>query len=234
MDSMHLNPKFVLDSKDLALYREAHPLPAKFLIPAKTLSKPMLVLDFDETLLHVEYKAPPNFDFQTECDKRAMFVQVRPHLKTFLAKVKPHYEVAVFTAAQPNYADPMLDRVDTERCIQYRFYRQHCHVFREVYVKDLETLGTPLERTLIVDNHPGSFMVHRNNGIPIKSYMGDSGDTALLELWGFLDEIKSETDMIPKAVQYANGWREKLSRQKKKAEASATQSYESSTSSGPQ
>lgn len=230
---MHLNPKFVLSAKEIATYRSAHPLPSKLLIPSKTSPKPMLVLDLDETLLHVEYKTPAYFDFRIECDKRLLFVQVRPNVKTFLENVRPHYQLAVFTAAQPNYADPMLNRIDPERYIAFRFYRHNCRMFKDVYVKDLEMLGTPLERTLLVDNHPGSYMVQRNNGIPIKAYLGGSDDKALLELWSFLATIKDETNLIPKAMKYADEWREKL-KARNGSETSLTQTMESSTSSGPQ
>ena len=194
----------------------------------------MLVLDLDETLLHVEYKSPPQFDFKVQCDKRILFVQVRPNAKIFLENVQSHYQLAVFTAALPNYADPMLNRMDPERYISFRFYRHHCRMFKDVYVKDLEMLGTPLHRTLLVDNHPGSFMVHRSNGIPIKSYLGGKEDTALLELWSFLDEIKNESNLLPKAVKYSNAWREELRTRSESNDGSLTQSMESTTSSGPQ
>jgi len=39
--------------------------------------------------------------------------------------MKHFYEIIVFTAAIPEYADWIIDSIDPDRCITHRLYRQH-------------------------------------------------------------------------------------------------------------
>jgi RNA polymerase II subunit A small phosphatase-like protein len=57
------------------------------------------------------------------------------------------------------------------------------------YVKDLERLGRPLEKTIIIDNTKESFIRHPQNGILIKSFFNDSNDVELLKLIPILKKI---------------------------------------------
>ena len=52
----------------------------------------------------------------------------------------------------------------------------------DIYLKDLSQFGRSLERTMIVDNNPESFLLQPENGILIKSWYDDVEDTALEEL----------------------------------------------------
>lgn len=72
-----------------------------------------LVLDLDETLIH--YKEENN-------EGRVHF---RPHLDYFLKEAVKNFELMIFTAAQQDYADAVIDLIDTEKKIfSKRFYRQ--------------------------------------------------------------------------------------------------------------
>ena len=69
-----------------------------------------------------------------------------------------YYELVVFTAAEQEYADKVIDRIDPAKSIKHRLYRHHTTHLRNNYnervylVKDLEKLGRPLSRTVIIDN----------------------------------------------------------------------------------
>lgn len=132
-----------------------------------------LVLDLDETLIHFEEKP----------DGSSQFL-IRPFAQNFLKQVSEHFEVVIFTAALQDYADYILDRMDTENCISYRLYRQHTNLEKKsnVYQKDLSRIGRELSRTLIVDNNAENFQLQPDNGIYIKSWYDDPNDRALSQL----------------------------------------------------
>ena len=49
------------------------------------------------------------------CCCRQVYVRKRPHMEQFLARVSELFEVAVFTASQKVYADPLLSIIDPKR-----------------------------------------------------------------------------------------------------------------------
>lgn len=61
-----------------------------------------LVLDLDETLIH----------FKND-NGRAKFL-IRPYTYNFLRNLESHFELIIFTAAQKEYADWILDKIDNK------------------------------------------------------------------------------------------------------------------------
>lgn len=139
--------------------------------PIKADREYTLVLDLDETLIHYEENA----------DGTSQFL-IRPFAQNFLKEVSKYYEVIIFTAALKDYADFILDRLDTEGVISHRLYRQNCSFSENVYQKDLNKLGRDLSRTLIVDNNAENFQQQPDNGIYIRSWYNDPNDEALKKL----------------------------------------------------
>lgn len=129
-----------------------------------------LVLDLDETLVHY-----------VEVGDEAE-VLVRPYCYEFLAEMSKHYELVVFTAGLQDYADWVLDQLDTEHYIKHRLYRHHTVQEGNVYLKDLSRTGRDLARTIIVDNVAENFKLQPENGIFIKSWFDDMHDDALQQL----------------------------------------------------
>jgi len=130
-----------------------------------------LVLDLDETLIHFE---------ESKVGKSRFLI--RPFTQKFLKKVAEYYEVVIFTAAVKEYADYVLDKLDTDKCISHRLYRNHTDLKSNVYQKDLSKLGRPLSKILIVDNNPENFQLQPDNGVFIKSWYDDPEDKALHQL----------------------------------------------------
>ena len=137
-----------------------------------------LVLDLDETLIH----------FDENPDGTSQFL-IRPYAQSFLKEVSKCYELIIFTAALKDYADFILDRLDTEGCISHRLYRYHCSFSENVYHKDLSKIGRPLDKILIVDNNAENFQQQPDNGIYIKSWYNDPSDEALKRLTPLLTDI---------------------------------------------
>lgn len=130
-----------------------------------------LVLDLDETLIH----------FEETADGASHFL-LRPYAQNFIKEMAKHYEVVIFTAAQKDYADFILDRMDTELSISHRLYRNNCSYCDNVYQKDLAKLDRDLSKTMIVDNNPDNFQLQPDNGIYIRSWYNDPDDEALMRL----------------------------------------------------
>ena len=145
-----------------------------------------LVLDMDETLIHFDHEAQDT----PQAKKDGGTINVRPGAQEFLRAMSEEYELVIFTAARQDYADWVLDRLDTDNLISHRLYRQHVSNLDDGgYLKDLALIGRPLEKTLIVDNKPSNFDAQPANGIDIKDFYDDIEDIALYELGEILLSI---------------------------------------------
>lgn len=145
-----------------------------------------LVIDLDETLIHslakggrmssghmVEVKLnAPVLAPVSSTDNRPTqiigpqhpilyYVHKRPHCDEFLRKVCKWYRLVVFTASVQEYADPVIDWLETERKFFVgRYYRQHCTLRNGAYIKDLSSVEPDLSRVCILDNSPLSYIFH--------------------------------------------------------------------------
>lgn len=108
-----------------------------------------------------------------------------------MKEMSAFYELVVFTAAMQDYADWVLDTLDTDKLIRHRLYRQHTRRTNHVFIKDLSFLGRDLSRVVIVDNVAANFQNQPENGIEIRSWYDDPHDNALAELTPILKQICS-------------------------------------------
>jgi len=136
-----------------------------------------LVLDLDETLVHY-----------IEEGNTGRYL-VRPGCYEFLEQVSRYYQVVIFTAALQEYADWVLDEVDSCGWISYRLYRQHAIPAGSYFIKDLSRTGRELTKMIIVDNVAENFQMQPDNGILIRSWFEDPNDNALKELLPLLKQI---------------------------------------------
>lgn len=60
--------------------------------------------------------------------------------------------------------------------IDHYLFRQHAVRVKNGLVKDLGRIGRDLKKTLILDDLASSFKFHKENGIRIKSWRGDTQD----------------------------------------------------------
>ncbi|KAG5180302.1 HAD-like domain-containing protein [Tribonema minus] len=189
--------------------------------PKRFVGRKLLVLDLDETLVHSSFKPVPKSDYildimvddtpyklgmrgsrrdraraaETHGRVGCVFVLKRPGVDEFLERVSKDYEVIIFTASLPQYANPLLDRLDPKGLITARLFREHCTfhegyfvkhctfhegyfvkhcTFHEGYfVKDLTLLrnNTNLSDTIIVDNSPMAYMFQPDNAIDCTSWL---------------------------------------------------------------
>ncbi|EPT28354.1 NLI interacting factor family phosphatase [Toxoplasma gondii ME49] len=91
-----------------------------------------LLLDLDNTLLHAQaasatgcdvrlqdwidpYGEPELYRFELPCNRKTYYMKLRPHLRTFLKKLEPFYEMSVYTNATQEYADIVIAILDGNR-----------------------------------------------------------------------------------------------------------------------
>lgn len=158
-----------------------------------------LVLDLDETLVHSSFKSIHQADYvvpvEIEYHWHNVYVIKRPGVDNFLKKMGEIYEIVVFTASLSKYADPVLDKLDVNRVVTHRLFRESCYNHKGNYVKDLSQLGRPIADTIILDNSPASYIFHPNNAVPVSSWFNDPHDTELTDLCPFLADLGTVDDV---------------------------------------
>lgn len=160
-------------AKDAAQYYEslAQKYSGKYLLPTRKPSdnRICLVIDLDETLVHSSFKPIDNADFivpvEIDGTLHKVYVSKRPHVDEFLKQMGQLYECVLFTASLAKYADPVADLLDKESIFKTRLFRESCAFYRGNYVKDLSRLGRDLNRVIIVDNSPASYIFHPDNAV---------------------------------------------------------------------
>ena len=149
-----------------------------------------LVLDLDETLIHlrqrkdvinikndVNIKINNTSDyFSDNYDKNGnkYLLQFRIGLFSFLTILKPFYEIISFTSATREYADVIINEIEKSRkYFDYKFYREHTVIYKDTFVKDISRIGRDMSKIIIIDNNESNFILNKENGIKIAPYYGD-------------------------------------------------------------
>ncbi|KYQ93731.1 dullard-like phosphatase domain containing protein [Tieghemostelium lacteum] len=167
---------------------------------SKPSSKKTLILDLDETLVHSTLKPITHHHLtvnvvieDVDC---TFYVIKRPHVDTFLEKVCEWYDLVVFTASMQQYADPLLDQLDTGKTLKKRLFRDSCLEKDGNFVKDLTMINQDLTSTIIIDNSPIAYSNNIENAIPIDTFIGeDPNDRSLLNLLPFLEVLRYVNDV---------------------------------------
>ena len=137
-----------------------------------------LVLDIDETIIHYFFTYINGMFF------------VRPFVYEFLNELKDYYEIVTFTAGTKDYADNILNLVDSnDNLIKYRLYRHHTTIMGCNVFKDLMRLGRDMSKIIIIDNLKDNFKLQPNNGLFIKTWTSDINDNQLFDLQKILRDI---------------------------------------------
>ena len=147
---------------------EKNKIKVPFLPPMDTNKfKYTLVLDLDETLVH----------YIEEKDRH--YVQVRPFAEYFLSEMGKYFELVIFTSAEEEYADIVLEEIDKNKVITHKLYRRHVEYSDGFCLKDLNKIGRDLKKVCIIDNDKNNFKLQMENGIEIKEFLGEQDDNEL-------------------------------------------------------
>jgi len=142
-------------------------------------------------------------------DKASCIVNKRPLVDWFLQQVCAKFDTYVMTAGTRDYAEPLLDRLDPNRLLKGRFYRDSCVFHDGHYFKDLTLVDKDPRRVLLVDNNPASFVLCPANGIPVTSFYDDPTDRGLEHAWVVLQQLENVPD-VRKPLRQLYGLEQKL------------------------
>ena len=218
-NSLHKIPEIITQVKPLSLNNFSNPinlhkssftpsnktrdiLQPNLLLPQKSLqyiNKKTLILDLDETLVHSSTSYTENSDVTLNVDFEGIFyniyVFIRPGAENFIKKISKYYEIVIFTASISKYASPLLDKLDPEKNIKYRLYREQCTFLNGIYIKELKRLNRDLKDIIIVDNSPLAYAFDLENGLPIKSWYEDKNDNELENIFPLLEFLSDVDDV---------------------------------------
>jgi len=177
-------------------------------------TKAYIIFDLDETLIHSEIENPtnsnlydkkftmkifPNLENPNEFITETFGVFIRPKIYDFLTWLKQYFRLAIWTAAEEDYALDVLKTCDLESYFDFVLSRKHTINVKNFYIKDLSLLNTKFEKLncLIVDNNIYSFACCISQGILISSFYQDKSDEEVDELQKyFTDNIISNIDCM--------------------------------------
>ncbi|CAK87841.1 unnamed protein product (macronuclear) [Paramecium tetraurelia] len=167
-----------------------------------------LIIDLDETLVHCNEFSCLKSDFFIPVIFNEQIYQVgisiRPYAQQFLRNMAKDYEIMVFTASNPDYANKIIDYLDPQhKLVSYRLFRDDCiQISNNCHIKDLRILNRNMKDIVLVDNSAYSFAFQVENGIPIIPYLDDKNDKELLHLQHYLqclnqfDDVRSQNNKI--------------------------------------
>ena len=163
-----------------------------------------LVLDLDETLVH----------YIEEKDKH--YVQVRPYAEYFISEMGKYFEIVIFTSAEEEYANIVLEEIDKNKVISHKLYRRHVEFNDGFCLKDLNKIGRDIKKVCIIDNDKNNFKLHEDNGIEIKEFLGEQDDNEL-DLLGdlLMSIIESNLDDIRPVIKDIRNKMKKINEEKK-------------------
>ena len=154
-----------------------------------------IIIDLDGTLIYNINNEEENFEEEDEENEEENEIKdniiIRPGLYEFLdILLKLKCELILFTSSTKQRADEIINIIEkNKKYFNKRLYREHCVLIGAAYVKDISKLGRDLNKTIIIDNDLGCFYLQQENGILIKSFIGNEDDKNLLNLSQILGKI---------------------------------------------
>ena len=158
------------------------------------MSRQLVVLDLDETLIHSCHEwigRKPSFSISNA------MVHMRPGAVEFLAELSKHFALAVWTASYGLYTKDIVNRIfgDVES-LEFLLTREDCVLITvdddyDAFVKDarkIVELGWDYENFVVIDDRPHLVKSAYSNVIKVKPYYGSALDN---ELFTLVDHIVS-------------------------------------------
>ncbi|KAK2080395.1 hypothetical protein QBZ16_000248 [Prototheca wickerhamii] len=140
-----------------------------------------LVLDLDDLLVHSHWTR-----------ERGWRTFKRPGAEAFIADMAQHYELVLYTDSVFSYVDPIMDRLDPQRLIQYRLYRDSTQYVHGQHMRDLAKLNRDPRQVLYLSTRKDGARANTlqpENTLFLRPWKLESGDTTLLDMLPLLEQI---------------------------------------------
>lgn len=174
------------------------------------MTKKLLVLDLDETLIHaneIPLRHKPDFLIGN------YHVYERPFVRDFIVFCLEHFNVAIWTTATAPFAESVTDHLfENQKDLKFVWCRDSCtqvydyELGEHGYIKKLAKVkkkGFDLDHVLMIDDTPSKLKLNYGNLVRVSEFTGDKDDEELLILMKYLEYLKDE-DNIRKIEK--RGW----------------------------
>ena len=106
--------------------------------------KDILVLDMDETLLHVDFplKSDCTYDFiDNSYSLNEIGICIRPGLQEFLNQISKYYDLILFSAGKRDYVEKVISTINIKNYfLMILCYDETINIVNEIYIKDLRLI----------------------------------------------------------------------------------------------
>lgn len=153
---------------------------------------PTLVIDLDKVILHLEHDSI-----------KGWHVIKRPYADQFFKEISLYYEIVIFSDDVFPVAQDIAAKWNLP--VTGVLHRDFCKKKRTHYVKDISKLGRKMDRMLIIDHDPEAFRLQPQNGIEIRPFQGDPGDSELADLLDFLKAAALTPDVRQFVAKFGGG-----------------------------
>jgi len=142
-----------------------------------------IILDLDNTLI---YSSQTKNDLSLKYFKiKDYYVYKRPNLEQFLYTLSEIADLYLYTSSNEDYANEILNKIDTNHVIKNKFYRNNCLLINNEFIKDVNNLSNftyDPNYLLIIDDNLNCYRNFHDNIIQIKSWKGEKNDVYLCEI----------------------------------------------------
>lgn len=104
--------------------------------------------------------------------KMTYYVKKRKYLDEFLQEISKYYTISIFTASLQEYADAIIDKIDVNKVISKRFYRESCIKHPEGFIKDLSLVSKDMSRVVMIDNSAFAMQLNKENTFIVPPFKG--------------------------------------------------------------
>jgi carboxy-terminal domain RNA polymerase II polypeptide A small phosphatase len=161
------------------------------------LSRKLIVLDLDETLVHA---TEARLEHEEHFRVGPYFIYQRPYLEDFIAAVAQDFNVGVWTASGETYATEVINRIFPAELLRFVWSSRRCTTARDwttghyTTIKNLSKLrkhGYSLENIIAVDDTPSKYARSYGNLVTVREFVGDPTDAELPLLVRYLRSLLS-------------------------------------------